>query len=215
MNNLSVFMRHCSVRVFAIFAIVLFALQAQAEDTQLNTIPAGQYQVDLAHASVVWKVNHLGFSTYVGRFESFTADLDLNSAEFAKSSVLVDIKVDSINTAYPFPEKEDFDKKLAGDWLKSGEHPSITFKSTAVSELDGNQATVDGELTIAGQTHPVSLNIVLNKAVASHPFTKVPTIGFSATTKIDRTVWGISQYAPALGAEVKIEIEGEFTHKAE
>jgi len=176
----------------------------------LEGIPSGSYSVDITHASVVWKVNHLGFSTYVGRFNDFTADLTLDSEDFSKSSVDVDIKVDSIDTHYPFADEKDFNKILSEDWFDSEEHPSIIFKTKSVSELVENKAVVSGEMTMLGETHPVELDVTFNKAVPSHPFKKVAAIGFSATTKIDRTVWGLTKNAPGIGAEVVIEIEGEF-----
>lgn len=202
---------------FVVIAAIAMTPMAVADDhgdkataDVFNGVPSGAYKVDLTHASVVWKVNHLGFSTYVGRFTNFDADLNLNTKDFSKSSVTVDIKTDSIDTAYPNPEKEDFNKKLSEDWLKSGDAPSITFKSTDVSALDGKSFTIKGEMSMAGQTHPVTLNAVLNGATPSHPFMKKPLVGFSATGTLDRTTWGVSKYAPNVGAEVSVEIEGEF-----
>lgn len=194
------------------FISLLHAVNANAN--LLEGQPSGTYSVDLSHASVVWKVSHFGFSTYVGRFNDFSADIELDSTEFTKSRVDVTIKVDSIDTAYPFPEKENFDKELAEDWFKSAEHPTITFKATSVSELDGSNFTINGDLTLMGQTHPVTLAATLNGATPSHPFAKVPLIGFSAKASIDRTVWGLSKYAPKIGSQVSIEIEGEFLNKA-
>ena len=196
------------IGIFCVF-FVLTANKAIAE-TALDGIPAGAYGVDLSHASIVWKVSHLGFSTYVGRFTDFSADLNLDVDDFSKSSVKVDIKVDSIATAYPWVDKEDFDTVLAEDWFKSEEYPSITFSSKSVSGLVDGKAKVVGDMTMLGQTHEVVLDINLNKATANHPFKKVPVIGFSATTAIDRTIWGLSKYAPNIGASVVIEIEGEF-----
>lgn len=192
--------------------LMIPALSASAAD--LDGIPSGTYNVDITHASVVWKVSHFGFSNYVGRFNDFTADINLDSKDFSNSTVNVDINVDSIDTAFPFPEKEDFDKELAEGWFKSADHPSITFKSTSVSALNGDSFTIEGELNLMGQTHPVTLDATLNGATAAHPFKKVPLVGFSAKTSIDRTVWGLSKYAPKIGATVAIEIEGEFLNNA-
>ncbi len=196
-----------------LISIAFFSVQAYAESDltdPLDGMPSGAYEVDLTHASVLWKISHLGFSTYIGRFNDFSADLSLDSEDFSKSRVDVNINVDSIDTDYPFADEEDFNKKLAQDWFKSEEHPSITFKATSVSELVGNKATITGDMTMLGETHPVELAMTLNKAAVSHPFKKVPVIGFSATTSIDRTVWGVSKYAPNIGADVIVEIEGEF-----
>jgi len=111
-------------------------------------MPSGTYSVDLTHASVIWKVSHFGFSTYVGRFNDFSADIALDSEDFTKSSVEVNIKVDSLDTDYPFPEKEDFNKVLAEDWFKSADNPSITFTATKVSELNGSNFSIDGDLNL-------------------------------------------------------------------
>lgn len=198
--------------VVAVAALSLMQVST-ASANPLEGIPSGAYELDLTHASVVWKVNHLGFSTYVGRFTDFDAEIQLDSENFEKSSVNVDIKVDSLDTAYPFPEKEDFNKKLSEEWFKSADHPTISFKASSVSALDGSNFTVAGDLSLMGQTHPVTLNATINGAAEKHPFKKVAIVGFSATTTIDRTQWGLSNYAPNLGAEVAIEIEGEFLHK--
>lgn len=206
--------RFCSLffaTLFSVSAISFSAtFSATANDEVLPDIPSGNYAVDLTHASIVWKVSHFGFSNYVGRFTDFTADIALDVDDFTKSSVTADIKVASIDTAFPYPEQEDFDKKLSETWLNSETSPSITFKSTQVSELNGKQFTIQGELSMAGKTHPVTLAATLNGSTPSHPFKKIPLIGFSATTTIDRTAWGVDKYAPKVGAEVAIEIEGEF-----
>lgn len=211
---MSIFSSAKRATIVALTFVSLFQF-ANANANPLDGLPSGKYSVDLSHASVIWKVSHFGFSTYVGRFNDFTADISLDSENFGKSSVDVVISVDSIDTDYPFPEKEDFNQILAEDWFKSAEHPSITFKATSVSELVGSDFTIDGELTLLGQTHPVTLNATLNGATPSHPFAKVPLIGFSAKASIDRTVWGLSKYAPKIGAQVSIEIEGEFLNKTE
>lgn len=213
--SLKSFAQSAAVAATAFFSLSTVALadghgDHSEQSTVLEGIPSGKYSVDLTHASVVWKVSHFGFSTYVGRFNDFTADIDLNVEDFAKSSVDVDIKVNSIDTAYPNPEKEDFDKKLSESWLKSGDAPSITFKSTEVSALNGKNFTIKGEMSMAGQTHSITLDAKINGSTPSHPFVKKPLVGFSATGTIDRTKWGVSKYAPKVGADVAIEIQGEF-----
>lgn len=205
--SFSSFLKLCAiVGVFSYTSAVI----ADDDGAVLEGIPSGKYSVDLTHASVIWKVSHFGFSTYVGRFNDFTADIDLDTDDFAKSSVAVDIKVNSIDTAYPNPEKEDFNKKLSQSWLKSADAPSITFVSTEVSPLDGKNFTIKGEMSMAGQTHPITLNAKINGSTPSHPFVKKPLVGFAASGTIDRTTWGVSKYAPKVGAEVAVEIQGEF-----
>lgn len=184
---------------------------AQTQDNLLAEMPSGQYQLDLSHASVLWKVSHFGFSMYPGRFTDFSVDLKLDMVDFNKSSVTVEIKTDSIETAYPYPEKENFDQVLAKDWFNSEEFPSISFVSNSVSELSDNGFTINGDLTMLGVTKPVSLNATLNKATKKHPFVGKPVIGFSANAVVDRTEWGLTKFAPSIGKDVELEIEGEFS----
>jgi polyisoprenoid-binding protein YceI len=47
-------------------------------------VPAGEYKIDLSHASIVWKVSHLGLSNYVARFAEFDATIDYNSNDIEK-----------------------------------------------------------------------------------------------------------------------------------
>lgn len=192
-------------------SILSFTGGTHAQTPIAEGMPSGDYELDLSHASVVWKLSHAGFSTYVARFADFDVDLNLDTKEFTRSSVGVDIKVASVQTA--FPSGDTFDKKIADKLLNAGENPSILFKSTTVSALNGQDFTIQGDLTMNGQTHPVILNATLNKSVLSHQFKKVPAIGFSAVTTIDRTVWGVDDYAPIIGTDVTIEIEAEFTQK--
>jgi len=197
------------------FIILFLVAPWQASTAQsLDGIPSGEYTLDLTHASIIWKVNHFGLSEYVGRFNNFDATIDLNTEDFSKSSVAVEIDTGSLDTDYPNPEKEDFNEKLSSGMFDSAEFPKITFNSTSVSELDGDKFTIKGELTLLGKSLPVTLDAQLNGALESHPFTKLPTVGFGATTTIERTAWGLDDYVPNVGADVRVEIQGEFRQES-
>ena len=190
--------------------VMVMASAHLAHAEGLDEQPSGEYKLDLTHASIVWKVNHLGLSEYVGRFNKFDATLQLDTEAFSNSSVVVDIDTASLDTDYPNPEEEDFNEKLITSWFDGAEFPKITFASTSVSDLNGDSFTIEGDLTLLGKTLPVTLDAKLNGAMASHPFKKIPAVGFGATTTIDRSAWGLDNFVPNIGAEVKIEIQGEF-----
>lgn len=174
--------------------------------------PSGAYELDLTHASIVWRVKHLGLAYYTGRFSSFDADLTLDVENPANSAITATIDASSVATEYPFPEREDFDGKVAGaQILKSGEFPEITFASTSIEMTGETTAVITGDLTMAGVTQEITLNATLNGALAEHPFAKVPAIGFSAEGVLDRTAFGVSFLAPKIVApEVSFMIEAEF-----
>jgi polyisoprenoid-binding protein YceI len=56
---------------------------------------------------------------------------------------------------------------------------------------------------------------VFNGAMIKQPFSGKPTMGFSATTSIERSEFGMSKYVPSIGNNVEIMIEGEFVHSGE
>lgn len=177
-----------------------------------NDMPEGEYTVDLSHASIVWKVSHIGLSNYVARFAEFDATIDYDPNDISKSKVSASINPMSIQTAFPFTEKEDFNKVLATEkgWFNAGEFASINFASSDIEMTGEKTAIMQGDLRFLGVTKPVSLNVVFNGAMARQPFTGKPTMGFSATTKIIRSEFGMSKYVPTIGDVVEVMIEGEF-----
>ena len=182
-----------------------------------NDMPAGEYKVDLSHASIVWKVSHLGLSNYVARFTEFDVVIDYNANDIEKSQVTATINPMSIQTAYPNAAEKDFDNVLATEkgWFNAESFASINFVSTSIDMTTEKNAVMKGNLTFLGVTKAVSLDVVFNGAMTKQPFTGKPTMGFSATTNIARSDFGMSKYVPNIGDNVEIMIEGEFTHSGE
>src|ERR1700743_67535 len=69
-----------------------------ASSTDLTAIPKDKYSLDPDHANVVWQISHLGFSTYIGRFDKIAGTLDFNNAKPEKSKLKVTIDVGSVDT---------------------------------------------------------------------------------------------------------------------
>ena len=181
-------------------------------NSPFNDMPEGKYVLDLSHASIVWKVSHLGLSDYVARFAEFDAAIDYDPSDISKSKVTASINPMSIQTAYPFAEEKDFNKVLATEkgWFNAGEFTSINFASTSIKMTGDKTALMQGELTFLGVTKVGTLDVVFNGAMTRQPFSGKPTMGFSATTKLMRSEYGMSQYVPNIGDEVEVMIEGEF-----
>ncbi|MEQ1932015.1 MAG: YceI family protein, partial [Parvularculaceae bacterium] len=53
--------------------------------------PAGRYALDASHASLVFTIDHIGFSNYTGNFTRFGADLDFDPADPGKMAVTANI----------------------------------------------------------------------------------------------------------------------------
>ncbi|MGH1398862.1 MAG: YceI family protein [Alphaproteobacteria bacterium] len=202
-----------SLTLIAAAAIIGFSGSAFAQaSTPYAEMPAGKYSLDETHASIIWKVSHLGLSNYAGRFTKFDADLNFDPAHPEKSTLTASIDPTSIETDYPYPEKKDFNAKLiSGEkWFNAGEFPKIAFRSTKIEKTGETTGTMSGDLTFLGVTKPLSFDVTFNGAFAEQPFSKKPAIGFSAIGTMKRSDWGFGTYVPSIGDEVTIQIEAEF-----
>lgn len=181
-------------------ALATFASPAFAADA---------FKFDASHTYIGFAIDHLGFAKTLGEFLRFDGTLKLDREDLTRSSIEVTIDTASIDTDQP-----DFDEHLrSADFFHVAEHPTMTFRSTAVEDLGEGRLKVTGDLSLLGTTRPVVLDTRLNR-VAMHPFRpSIEVAGFSATTTIDRTAFGMGKYAPAVGTQVEIRIEAEFNRE--
>lgn len=188
--------------LLATAAVVMLSLPVAAQ-------AADSYQFDPTHTNIVWRASHFGFSSPSGRFGIKEGMLVLDEAAPEKSTVNVTIDAASLVTGI-----DKFDDHLKGEeFLDTSKFPDATFKSTKVELLEGGgkgpaQASVAGDLTLHGVTKPVVLTVTLNKQ-GDHPMNQKKTVGFSATTTIKRSEFGIDKYTPGVSDEVVISIEAE------
>ena len=162
------------------------------------------YTLDPMHTNIVWFANHFGFSNPSGKFASVQGTLTLDEAKPENSKVSVTISTTSVLTGI-----EKLDAHLRSDaFFNVEKFPSATFVSDKVETTGKNTAKVYGNLTLHGITKPVVLDVTLNK-IGEHPMTKKKTAGFSATTVLKRSDFGINYALPGVADDVKIAIESE------
>ena len=180
---------------FAALAIsITLPLSAQAADS---------YTIDPAHTYPHFSINHLGFSTMQGRFDTTSGKVSLDRAAKTGS---VEISIEAASVSTGFAKR---DKHLKGpDFFNSVEFPTISYKSTAVHFKGDSPASVDGNLTIMGVSKPVTLNISAFHC-GTHPMNKKDVCGAAASTQIKRSDFGIKYGLPAIGDDVKLVFEIE------
>jgi polyisoprenoid-binding protein YceI len=178
-------------------------------------VPAGAYTVDKAHASLLFRVNHLSFSHWTARFTKFDAQLQFDPADPSKSSVKVTVDPKSIASDNA---PDGFMATLAGpEWLDAGKYPQMTYRSTKVERAGANGMRISGELTLHGVTKPVTLVATYNGGYAGHPYDPHARIGFSAKGTLKRSDFGVAYGIPAPGTtmgvfdDVEIIVEAEFS----
>ncbi|MEM6677483.1 MAG: YceI family protein [Pseudomonadota bacterium] len=177
-------------------AVLLVAAPAAAEP----------YTLDKSHTAVTFQVSHLGYSTTHGVFREVDADITFDPEAIEETKVSFTIQAASIDT---FWAKRDEHLRNA-DFFDVEKYPEITFVSTSVTPTGDTTAKVEGELTMIGQTQPVSFEAVLNKKAPS-PFNPDREIsGFTVTGEIDRTAFGMDYAAPAVSAIIPVRVDLEI-----
>ncbi len=181
--------------------------------------PSGVYAMDDSHASVTFKIQHLGLAPYTAQFETVNGTLTFDSEDPSKSAITATIAATSVDTDFTGNERETVEQwhdNVRG-FIKAGDHPEITFASTAVAVSGDNTGTVTGDLTFAGVTKPVTLDVTLTGALEQHPFREGKgALGFVASGMIKRSDFGILAGSPldgALGDDVAVEIAAEFVQQ--
>jgi polyisoprenoid-binding protein YceI len=173
----------------------------------------GSWEIDPAHAAFEFVARHL-MAKVRGRFPAVTGVATI--AERPEDSTLeVEIDASSIDT-----QDETRDAHMrSNDFFGVEEHPTISFRSTAVRPGQGeNRWQVDGELTIRGNTRPVTVDVEFLGA-AVDPWGN-QRIGFSGVvTEVNREDWGLTWNTPLetggflLSKSVRLEIEAELVKK--
>lgn len=176
--------------------------------------PAGEYKLDKYHATLVFKVNHIGYSNYTGSFDNFDATLAFDPKAPEKMTVSATIDVGSLDI--PAPPEGFLDELKGAQWLDAIEFPAMNFRSTAVTPTGSDTARVDGELTFRGVAAPVAMDVTFNGGYAGYPpYDPNARIGFSTKGALKRSVFGVvhgipTAGQPGVGDDVSFEIEAEF-----
>jgi len=149
------------------------------------------YDIDPVHSTVLAHVVHFGASTNWVRFNAPTGTVTVNEADPSKSSISLELKADSLDTAN---EKRDQHLK-SPDFLNAKEFGLITFKSTAVKKTGDKTYEATGNLTVHGVTKPITATFT---AVGTGKGAKGETrAGADAKFTIKRSDFGIGATFPA------------------
>ncbi len=179
----------------AVLSFIAFAGSAQAA--------AETYTLDPSHTGVNWSINHFGFSNPTGKFAMVQGSLVLDEAQPANSKVTATITIANLVTG-----DAKLEEHLKGkDFFDAEQFPLATFVSDKVDLVGKDDAKVQGTLTLHGVSKPVVLDVKLNKIGIN--MMKKKTAGFSITTELKRSDFGMNAYLPNLGDDVKISIESE------
>ncbi len=191
--------------VLAVWAAGCGQLVQPNVKAETAALRAGDYTLDPQHAVLLWKVNHLGYSKYVGRFNEIDASLSYDPENPSAAQVAVIVKTASLDVNFP-----KFEEDLRGSgWFNTGEFPEATFESTSVMLDENGKGTVTGTFTMLGVTKPVTFDVLFNGG-ARNLLNQKYTVGFEVNGVIKRSDFGMTTLLPAIGDEVELEMHAEF-----
>jgi len=185
------------------------ALLALALSMSSSLWASEQYQIDTKgmHASIEFKIKHLGISWLKGRFNDFSGEFNFDEKNPASSSVEV-----SIDTASLDSNHGERDKHLRSkDFLDVKKFPKATFKSTKVVSDGNGVAKIHGDLTL----HGVTRNIVINAkqiGAGNDPWGGFRR-GFEGSTKISLHDFNINFNLGPASKEVELNLYIEGIRK--
>lgn len=170
---------------------------------------AADYVIDTkgAHASVNFAIQHLGYSWLTGRFNQFDGSFSYDAAKPEASSIRVTIDTTSVDSNHA-----ERDKHLRGsDFLNTDKHPQASFVSTGLSNINGDNFELTGNLTLNGVTQPVTL-AVKKIGEGTDPWGGY-RVGFSGETTLKLKDFGIDYNLGPASETVKLWLNVEGVRK--
>lgn len=222
MNNTA----RTALRSFAVSAVAILlgmycatssALDASASlaASSMTAPPAGKYHIDKSHASLLLRVNHMGFSTYTTRFSHFDATLTFDPGNIPASKLVAIIQAASL-------EMDAAPKMCTGivkgpQLLDTAKFPKIIFRSEKIRMTGDKSFEILGNLNLHGVTRPLTLTATYNGGYPGIPdMDPHARIGFSAHGSFKRSDFGMGFGVPAPGTTmgvgdlIDVTIEAEF-----
>ena len=171
-----------------------------------QAVPTGTWVADPVHSSIGFSVRHMGVNPFRGGFETFEAELV--DGKLVGSARVETIETDDENLTGHLLSPEFFDAER---------HPLLRFESNRIRR-DGDEMTVDGVLTLRGESRPVELRGTITGPV-DDPYGGT-RVGLELETTVDRTEFGLDWNAElpsggqVLANEVKLTAGLELVQRA-
>lgn len=168
---------------------------------------AADWELDPAHTSAVFSVEHLELVDVYGRFNEVEGTVTFDPENAEEASVRITIQTDSVDTG-----NEARDKHLrSDDFLNTAEHPTMTFESTAWEKKEDGLYHVTGNFTLHGTTREITVPVKF--AGVKKGMRGETRAGFETEFTIDRTEYGMDKTVGPVGAEIEIVLAVEAIQK--
>lgn len=167
-----------------------------------TALPTGTWTLDPVHSSVGFSVKHMVVATFRGGFKSFDVTLDRSGLRGTVDVTSIDVEEPSLNGHLQSPEFFDAER-----------YPELSFASRQIA-VDGDAVSIDGDLTVKGQTRPVTITGTVS-GPGTHPFDGSTRLGLELETVIDRTSYGLDWNVPMPTGGVYVANDVKLTAEIE
>lgn len=196
-----------NLRILSIGSLVILLLIGFAGITQ----PMGimNYEIDTTHSMIIFRAKHNGVSYNYGRFNEFTGEIMISADRVIERTVEFEVKAASIDTGN---QKRDQHLR-SSDFFSAKQFPLITFKSTEVSEKEGQEDVL--EVTGDLELHGVKKSITVDAKITGRAKGKdgESLIGFESTFTIKRSEFGMTYGMGGISDDIRITVSVEAVHK--
>ncbi|MEM6279649.1 MAG: YceI family protein [Verrucomicrobiota bacterium] len=163
---------------------------------------AETYKAEAGMSYIIFKTTHFGVNPAYGRFDEFSGTLEGDPESPETFELSFEAVVESINTGI---EKRD-DHLRGPDFFNSKEFPKVTFESTSVTAIEGEEDkfTVEGEITMLGITKHITA--IFHYYGTGKSMGGDDLAGGEATFSVKRTDFGMNYGVPGIGDEVELMV---------
>ena len=169
---------------------------------------AFQWTIDADHSEIRFKINHI-LTTVSGQFTEFKGDVLFNpeTPEAGKFNFTVNVKSVDTNNG-----KRD-NHLRSKDFFNADKFPEMTFKSSKIHHLKGNQYALEGLMTIKDVSQKIQIGFKFFQP-QPHPFDKKKKVGgFQTNFTIPRLEYDVGNgkflKMGVIGRDVEVEIAME------
>jgi len=163
------------------------------------------YTIVTKLSRVTFHLEHQGFIQLFGTLRIAPGSFSFDADDWSKSEVAVTLPVKSLDMGDAV-----WNGQIRGDveWARLFKTDAIAFRSTRLARADANHGTLQGELTLAGVTRPVTLQLQFNR-MGRNEVSEHPSVGFTASTTLKRSQFGLDAYSDLVGDDIAVQIQME------
>src|SRR5690349_2485273 len=143
------------------------------------------WQIDPTHSYLSFAIGVLSVSTTRGRFHALRGHLSIDEQNPANSWVEAEVDATSIDTHNTLRDAH----LRSAAFFAVKQYPTITFQSTSIEHVGGQDYRVNGNLTMHGVTKPIIFDVAYRNQIAL----RGTRTGLRAKASINRTDFGVGR----------------------